>query len=109
MNKSANAEQIAQAKEKFRQVKEAEIIDSEGTSIGFLLVGTPSAFAIKEFEKWIDKDSFKARQALISGCVCLTEDKEWIKSFDKNSEEYSAVFDAVSQMLPVGRAVLKNV
>lgn len=109
MEKRATAEQIAQAKDKFRQVKEAEIFNSEGETIGHILVGTPSPFTIKEFEKWIDKDSFKARMALINGSVCLQEHKEWIKGFEKNSEEYAAVFDAVSQMLPVGKAVLKNV
>lgn len=109
MKTRATAEQIAQAKEKFKVVKEAEIFDSEGNTLGFLLVGTPGSFAIKEFEKWIDKDSMKARLALINGTVCLPEDKEWVKSFGNNSEEYAAVFDAASQMLPVGRAVLKNV
>lgn len=109
MEKKHTPEQIAQAKETFSKVKEAEIMNSEGELLGYLLVGTPGQFAIKEFEKWIDKDSFKARMALINGSVCLKEDRDWVKSFEKNSEDYAAVFDAVSQMLPVGRAVLKNV
>lgn len=107
LHEAVTEEMIQQAKEKFKNVKVASLFDSEGNSLGELLIGTPSAWAIKEFEK--QQDSFKARAVLINGIVCLDEQKKIVNSWERNSEAYAAAFDAAAQMLPVGKAIVKNV
>lgn len=115
MNKEQNLpdgitqEMLTEAKRKHRSVKTAELLDAEGNHIGFILVGNPSTFIQNEWEKYIDKDLQRAKGILINGCVPCNEHKEMIKNFEKNSDEYMAVFDACAKMLPVGKSILKNV
>lgn len=107
--KAITAEMVAEANLTHKKVQAFELFDSENNSVGFALFGRPSANVIAGFERYVDKDSFKARAILINGTVCLPEHKEVINSWEKNSEEYAAAFDAASKMLPVGKSEAKNV
>jgi hypothetical protein len=98
--------QIEDLKAKHGILKVAELFDSEGKSQGFVVLGKPSAAVIGQFEKFIDKDPMKARGILVNGTVLTRTDE--FKDMDRNSEVYAAVFDAAAQMIPVGKAVLKN-
>jgi hypothetical protein len=102
-------EMITEAKRKHRSVKVADLLDAEGNYIDTILVGNPTTFIQNEWEKFIDKDLQKAKGILINGCVPCAEHKEMIKGLEKNSDAYMAVFEACAKMLPVGKAVLKNV
>lgn len=100
------AEMVEEFKAKHGVVKVAELFDSEGNSFGSIILGKPSPNVMGQFEKLVDKDPMKARDVLLRGTLCTR--REEILSWPKNSEEYAAVFDAAAQMIPVGKAVLKN-
>lgn len=106
---SITPDMIEQANQTHKKVEAFELFDSENNSLGFALFGRPSSNVIAGFERYVDKDSFKARGILINGSVCLKEHKDIINSWEKNSEEYAAAFDAASKMLPVGKAEAKKV
>lgn len=101
-------EMIDLAKSKHSNVSVAELFDSEGKSFGNFLFGNPNPFAISQFEKFVDKETAKAKAALIMACLPIEEQKEQVKKADKSSDFYAAVFDAAAQMLPVGKAILKK-
>lgn len=101
-----SATQIEDLKSIHGTLKVAELFDSEGTSHGFVVLGKPTAAVIGEFEKWIDKNPMKARGILVNGTLLTRKDE--FKDMDKSSEKYAAAFDAAAQMIPVGKAVLKN-
>ena len=88
-------------------VKCAKLLDPEnGGDFGFAIVGKPGVFAINQFDKLVDKDPLKAKLALINGTFCTR--KEEIKTCDQAGNFFAACFDAAAQMLPVGKAELKN-
>lgn len=109
--KPVTDQMIAEAREKYPNVKmqRATLSTSEGEEIGEILVKAPSTFTQSEFEKNVDKNTLKAKTLLVNNCVVDKEQLAEINAFEKNSEEYAAAFDAAAQMLPVGKAVLKNV
>lgn len=105
--KTVTKEMLDAAKEEHgTNVKAFEISDSDGNSFGDVMMKRPSATVIEQFERFMDKNSMKSRQILINGCLINRKDE--IKDWDKNSEEYAAVFDAAAQMLPVGKASAKK-
>ena len=106
---SLTNEQLEMAQSTHKKVSECELFDSENTSYGKTFFGRPSSNVIAGFERYVDKDSFKAREILIKGTVCLPEHKEIIMGWEKNSEEYAAAFDAAAKQLPVGKSEAKNV
>ncbi len=98
---------LEELKAKFGELKAAELTDTEGNSFGTALVKKPSGMIIGEFEKFVDRNPMKAREILIKGCVVYGKDV--VMKWPQNSEPYSAAFDACAQMIPVGKATLKNV
>lgn len=101
------SEMVAEFKAKHSgEIRLAELFDSEGGSHGFVIVGKPSPNVIGQFERFIDKDPMKARDILLKGTLCTRRDE--IFSWEKNSEQYAAAFDAAAQMLPVGKSILKK-
>lgn len=105
-DKIVTKEMLDAAKEQYGFVKAFELNDSEGNNHGDVLMKRPSPTVISEFERFIDKNPLKARQVLINGC--LINRHEETKAWDKNSEEFAALFDAAAQMLPVGKASAKK-
>lgn len=101
-------EMIEQFKIKHKGVvKLARLFDPESsTDYGSAIVGKPGVFAINQFEKLLEKDPLKAKLALINGTFCTRVEE--IKNCDQASKFFSACFDAAAQMLPVGKAELKN-
>jgi hypothetical protein len=99
-------EMMDAAKEKHGTAKVFLLEDSEGINYGHVVMGRPTANVISEWEKWLDKNPFKSRQVLINGTLCNRQEE--LKLWEKNSEQYAALYDAATQMLPVGKATAKN-
>lgn len=87
----------------------ASLVTSDGEDVGEVLVKRPAPFPLSQFEKFCDKEPQKAKGILIAACVVDKVQLSEINALPKNSEEYAAAFDAAAQMLPVGKAALKNV
>lgn len=104
------AEKIAEfkANNEFVHCKSFTLNTEDGEDVGDVFMKRPSAFVIGQVERFIDKESFKAREILIKGTVVFKEQQEEILSWEKNSDEYAAAFNAASQMLPSGKASVKK-
>jgi len=100
-------EMIDEAKGKYSSVKLASLSTGEGEYLEDIVVHTPSAFVMTEFEKQIDRNSYKAKALLIKGCV-LGEARNRIAALPNNEELFNAAFSAAAEMLPIGKATLKN-
>lgn len=111
ISKAVTPEMVTEAKQKYPNTKMqiATLSTSDGEEIGEILVKAPSTFTQAEFEKNVDKNTLKSKTLLVNNCVVDKEQLAEINAWEKNSEEYAAAFDAAAQMLPVGKAVLKNV
>lgn len=98
-------EMVDAAKEKHSKVKLATLFDGDGNEIKTILVGTPSAQVINQFERFVDREPAKAKKMLLKGVLCSHIE---IADEPQNTELFSAAFSAAAEMLPVGKAVLKN-
>lgn len=77
--------------------------DDDASDFLDVIVRVPDRKTVDEFEKYIDKMPGKAKEILINAC-CLTG-KDKIKADD--GLFYGAV-DAITKLLPVRTAILKN-
>lgn len=77
--------------------------DDDGNEFLDVVVTVPSRKVVGEFEKWLDRDPNKAKEILINSCLLTS--KEQVKSDDGL---FYAAFDAVTQLLPVRKAIIKN-
>lgn len=111
LNKKVTQEMINEAKAKYpnSKIKQASLVDSDGCEIGDILVKSPAPFPLSQFEKFVDKDSAKAKAILIKAVVVDDEQHIEIAGWDKSSEAYAAAFEAAAQMIPIGKATLKEV
>lgn len=101
-------EMIEEARTKHGIIKLATLSSPDtGEDHGVAIVGKPSAQAINQFEKFIDRDPLRAKMALINGTFCTRKDE--IKNADPAGTFFAACFDAAAQMLPIGKAQLKNI
>lgn len=99
-------EQIAAWKERYgeRKVKMAVLpLDDDGDETMEIIVRVPDRKTMGEFEKWIDKSPNKAKEILINACVLSSKDV--VKS---NDDAFMAAFDAVAELIPIRKAILKN-
>ncbi len=99
-------EQIKAWKERYgeKKVKIATLpLDDDNEETMDIIVRVPDRKTMGEFEKWIDRSPNKAKEILINACV-LT-DKEKIKG---NDDAFFAAFDAISELIPIRKATLKN-
>ncbi|TAG31883.1 MAG: hypothetical protein EAZ35_02205 [Sphingobacteriia bacterium] len=99
-------EMIDAAKEKHTKVKMATLFDEDGNELKAVLVGTPSAQVLNNFERFLDNAPAKAKKILLKGVLCSSEE---IAELPQNSELFIAAFNGCIEMIPVGKAVLKNV
>lgn len=86
------------------KIKLGEIpMDEERTQFLAVIGRVPCRKSMGEFEKWMDKDPNKSKEILINSCL-LTE-KEKVKAEDFL---FFGAFDFLSQLIPVGKATVKN-
>lgn len=77
--------------------------DDDGNDYLDVVVTVPTRKVVGEFEKWLDKDPNKAKEILINSC--LLTGKEIVKADDGL---FYAAFDAITQLLPIRKAIIKN-
>ena len=77
--------------------------DDDGNEHFGCIVRVPTRKELSDFEKWVDKNPDKAKEIMINACV-LTG-KEIIKADDGL---FMGAFDAVSKLIPVRTAIIKN-
>ncbi|MBS2100709.1 hypothetical protein [Carboxylicivirga linearis] len=86
------------------KIKLGEIpMDEERTQFLAVIGRVPCRKSMGEFEKWMDKDPNKSKEILINSCL-LTE-KEKVKADDLL---FYGAFDFLSQLIPIGKATIKN-
>ena len=93
-------------KQNGKSVKEAMLYDADGNYLNVtLIVKTPSAQAMSEFEKKIDRKPAEARKILMKSCMM---NRKEIADMAFDTVLFNAAFAACSEMLPYGKAELKN-
>lgn len=105
-NPGITAEMIAAAKEKYgdKRVKLAELPkDDDGDEYLTVLVRVPDRQVMNQFEKWIDQHPGKAKDILVNSC--LLSHKDAVKEDDGL---YTSAIDAIAQLIPVRKAIIKN-
>lgn len=86
------------------KIKLGEIpMDEERTQFLAVIGRVPTRKELGEFEKWLDRDPNKSKEILINSCL-LTE-KNKVKAEDIL---FYGAFDFISQLIPVGKATIKN-
>jgi len=99
-------EQIKAWKERYgaKKVKIATLpLDDDNVETMDIIVRVPDRKTMGEFEKWVDRSPNKAKEILINACV-LTK-REEVKA---NDDAFFAAFDAISELIPIRKATLKN-
>jgi hypothetical protein len=100
--------EMAEAERKIHGfVKVFSLEDGDGNSIGDAMFKRPSARVLSEWEKWLEKDPMKSRRILVNGTLLnrIEEVKEW----ESASDEFYAVYNAATGVIPAGKATLKNI
>jgi|GEM_PF-668112 len=100
------AEQVKAWKERYGEdkVRPASLPrDDNGDNFLDVVVRAPGRKELSEFEKWIDRNPDKAKEILVN--TCLLTHKDEVKEDD---DLFLAAFDAISQLLPIRKAVIKN-
>jgi len=77
--------------------------DDDGNDYFGCVIRVPSRKELSEFEKWVDKNPDKAKEVMVNACV-LTG-KEIIKADDGL---FMGAFDAISKLIPIRTAIIKN-
>jgi len=101
-------EMLEKAKTERTNVKLAELFDDNGNYVESIIVQRPTAFVFTQFEKIIDKEPYKAKKMLIKDCVVGEERAKQISSLSNDNPLFNAAFAACSEILPIGKAVVKN-
>jgi len=99
-------EQVAAWKERYGddKVKLAALPkDDDATDFLNVICRVPDRKTVAEFEKWVDRSPDKAKDILINACILTS--KEEIKA---NDGLYFAAVDAVTKLLPIRSAIIKN-
>jgi len=100
------AEMVAAWKEQFGadKVRLAELpLDDNGEKVLEVVVRVPGRKELGEFEKWIDRNPDKAKEIMVNACLLTKKDE--VKAQD---DLFLAAFDAISQLLPIRKAIIKN-
>lgn len=77
--------------------------DDDGNEFMDVIVRVPDRKCLGEFEKWVDKSPDKAKEILVNACVL--SNKEAVKDDDGL---FFAAFDAITKLIPVRTATVKN-
>lgn len=86
------------------KVKGASLpLDDNGENFLDVVVRAPGRKELSEFEKWVDRNPDKAKEILVNSCLLTRKDE--VKASD---DLFLAAFDAISQLLPIRKAVIKN-
>lgn len=86
-------------------VKIAELpMDDDNTDYLSVLVRRPDRQVINEFSKWVDKAPGKANEVLVKSC--LLSHKDIVLADD---DLFAAAIDAISQLISVRKARIKNI
>lgn len=99
-------EDIKAFKEKYGQNKvmlASLPLDDDGNEYLEVVVTVPTRKVISEFEKWVDKNPDKAKEIMVN--ACLLTSKERVKTDDGL---FLGAFDAISKIMPVRTAIIKN-
>ena len=99
-------EQINAWKERYgaEKVKAASLpMDDNGEKFLDVIVRAPGRKELSEFEKWVDRNPDKAKEILVNSCLLTHKDE--VKASD---DLFLAAFDAISQLLPIRKAIIKN-
>ncbi|MBE9468974.1 MAG: hypothetical protein IMY72_11745 [Bacteroidetes bacterium] len=68
-----------------------------------IVVRVPDRNTMGEFEKWLDKSPNKAKEILIKACVLSNKDEVLV-----NDDKFLAAFNAIAEILPIQKAIIKN-
>lgn len=86
------------------KVKLATLNDDNDSFEPFdVVIRVPDRVTMGEFEKWLDKNPDKSKQILVK--ACLLSSKEEVLSHD---DKFLAAFNAIAEILPIRKAVIKN-
>lgn len=98
-------EMVAGWKERYgeNKVKLAKLTNEAGETTLAVIVRVPDRKTLGEFEKWIDRNPMKSKEIMVNACL-LTE-KERVKADD---ELFYAAFDAITELLPLRKAIVEN-
>lgn len=99
-------EDIKAFKEKYGQNKvmlASLPLDDDGNDYLDVIVTVPTRKVISEFEKWVDKNPDKAKEIMVN--ACLLTSKERVKA---DEGLFFGAFDAISKIMPVRAAIVKN-
>ena len=99
-------DQISDAKAKFGddKVKIALLPTSDsGTDTIAVLCKVPDRRTIGEFEKWIEKNPTKAKEILVKNSILTKVDEVMA-----DDGLFFAAVDAVAELMPLRKAVIKN-
>jgi len=77
--------------------------DDDGNEFLDVVVRVPDRKIVGEFEKWVDRDPNKAKEILINACLLTSKDE--VKA---NDGLFYGAFDAIANLLPVRKALIKN-
>lgn len=99
-------ELLATLKEKYdNRLRYADLPkDDNGDEYLTVIVCVPDRVVTSEFEKWIDPNPLKAKELLVN--ACLLTHKEEVKADD--GLFYAAV-NAISSLIPLRKAVVRNI
>jgi hypothetical protein len=101
-------EMVAEAKQKHGDTKVKILdlfIDNESLDPAIsVLALVPTSRIRNEYLRWVDKNPNKAEEVILKACIISDIDK--VMADDKLRV---AAFDGITQMLPSGKAVIKNV
>lgn len=85
------------------KIKLATLTDADSTFEKDIVIRVPDRNAMGQFEKWIDKNPDKAKDILVKACVLSA--KEEVLA---NEDMFMAAFNAIAEILPVQKAIIKN-
>jgi hypothetical protein len=106
--KGITEEMVKDAKEKYGElrVKSAELfVDNDSLEATLsILVLVPTSRIRNEYLKWSEKNPNKAEEIILKACVLTS-----INQVLADDQLRVAAFDAIVQLLPSGKAVIKNV
>ncbi len=100
-------EEVDKAIADFQKVKVFELRDEDGNHIKDVVVHRPNAYTMEQYYKLLDKQPYKANKLLIKNTF-IGEDANEFSNKPFNSDEFIAAMSAAIEMLPSGKASVKN-
>jgi hypothetical protein len=100
------AEMLAAWKATFgeKKIKAALLTsDDEAFEPFEVVMRVPGRVEMSEFEKWLDKKPDKAKEIILKACLLTHKD-----DIMANDDKFLAAFNALAEILPVQKAVIKN-